>query len=50
VTSALRGLVLGQRLPVEVARAALGDLIRMPIERIAMTSLLERVWDLRAKV
>jgi predicted nucleic acid-binding protein len=48
VTSALCGLVLGHRLPVEVARAALGDLIRMPIERIAMTSLLERVWDLRA--
>jgi predicted nucleic acid-binding protein len=48
VTSALRGLVLGHSLPVSVARAALTDFIRMPIDRIGMTDLLERVWDLRA--
>ncbi len=48
VVSALRGLVLGHKIHVLAARAALADLIHMPIERITMTDLLERVWDLRA--
>jgi predicted nucleic acid-binding protein len=48
VTSALRGLVLGHKLLADLARAALADFVRMPIDRIAVTDLLERIWDLRA--
>ncbi len=47
VASALRGRVLGGRLTVELAEAALTDLAALPITRFDAVPLLGRIWQLR---
>lgn len=46
-TSALRGLVLGGKLPADEAQRALGLFASMSIRRFDHVALLPRVWQLR---
>jgi predicted nucleic acid-binding protein len=50
VLHALRGRVLGGKLSARHADRAIRDLRRMPIDRLDMLPLLDRVWDLRANL
>lgn len=50
VGHALRGLVRGSVLGVEDALAALDELEAIPIERIPLTGLVHRAFDLRANM
>jgi predicted nucleic acid-binding protein len=50
VLRALRGRVLGGKLSARHADRAVRDLRRMPIDRLDMLPLLDRVWDLRANL
>jgi predicted nucleic acid-binding protein len=47
VVHALRGRVRGGKLEARIAVQAIADLRRMPLERIEMTPLLGRAWELR---
>lgn len=44
-----RGVRLGE-LAADAARSALGDLVVLPMRRVAHRSLLDRAWELRDKV
>jgi predicted nucleic acid-binding protein len=50
VAAALRGRVLGGRLSVVVAGAALRDLADLPIRRFDAVPLLPRIWELRGNL
>ncbi len=47
VTSVLRRLVRGGRMPPRRAELALADLMALPLERVAHRPLLAGCWDLR---
>lgn len=47
VASVLRGRVRGGHVTVTRARQALEDLADLPLERVAHTTLLPRIWELR---
>ncbi len=47
VANALRGLARGGHLPADRGRAAIAMLSRMPLERVLVGPLLQRVWELR---
>lgn len=50
VLSALRGMVLGGRLSDSQGRRGLAVLGASPIERVPITPLLPRIWELRDNV
>lgn len=47
VAHALRGLVLGRKLEAADAQGMLADWAAVAIDRVPMTGLLPRVWELR---